>query len=223
MATARRLDPDHLDSQAAESSPRPIARTEDDEAAIRWGLTPQEYEAAYEFVDGRATEWPIMGTYAEEVATLLLMALGPFVRRVGLGHCLAYSRFRVAADLDRRPNLAFISYDRWPRGRRAPNRVAWPILPDLAIEVVSISDKAWNVLDKIREYFDGGVREVWLVYPKQELVHVYRAFDRVEVVTRDQTLDGGAVVPGFRLPLADLFLEETEEEAPPPVTGEPMA
>lgn len=194
-------------------------RSEDEEEAMRLGLTFDEYEQAYEIVDGQALEWPIMGTYPEEIASILQEILGPFVRQNKLGRCITEGRFKIREKKDRRPDLAFISYDRWPKGRRAPNRVAWPILPDLAIEVVSISDKAWDVLDKIREYFEGGVREVWLVFPKQELVHIYRAFDRIEVVTRDGVIDGGAVIPGFRLPLVDLFLEEAEE-VPPPATEE---
>lgn len=173
------------------------------------------YEEAYEIVDGQPTEWPVMGTYPEELVGILQEYLGPFVRKAKLGRCIPEARFRVIGEKNRRPDLAFISASRWPLGRRAPNAVAWPVLPDLAVEVVSRTDEAWDVLAKVREYFDAGVRMVWLVYPNLELIHVYHAFDRIEVVARSQTLDGGAVVPGFRLPLVDLFLEE-EEISPAP-------
>ncbi len=91
------------------------------------------------------------------------------------------------------------------------------MIPDLAVEVISENDEAVKVIAKVREYFDAGVRAVWVIYPNVEVVHVYHAFDRIEVVTRDGTLDGGAVVPGFRLPLAELF---EGEDAPEPTATE---
>ena len=172
------------------------------------------YHEAFEVVDGRLTEWPNKGAHGEVVRSVLLMHLGVFVRRQGLGRALGPARYRINPRLERRPDVSYLSTERWPLSRRIPNDPDWPVLPDLAAEVVGWEDPAWDVIAKVREYFDAGVRAVWLVYPHVEVVHVYHAWDRVEVGTRAGTLDGGAVVPGFRLPLVELFEGEETPEAP---------
>jgi len=179
------------------------------------------YEEAYEIVNGQPIEEPEMGVYPNQVASILHEYLGPFVRRQGLGRSTVETKFRTRPTNKRRPDVAFISFAKWPKGRRAPDTDAWDFVPDLAVEVISKSDKAWDVLGKVREYFDAGVEAVWLIYPNLELIHVYTSFLRIEVLTREQTLDGGTVVPGFRLALADLFEGEAEPEAEPAEPTEP--
>jgi hypothetical protein len=88
---------------------------------------------------------------------------------------------------------------------------AWDVVPDLAVEVISPHDRAEEVLDKVLEYFRADVRLVWVVYPKQRLIFVFEAPDRVRAISQDDALDGGLVLPGFRLPLANLF-----DPVPPP-------
>jgi Uma2 family endonuclease len=80
-----------------------------------------------------------------------------------------------------------------------------PTAPDLAIEIVSPTDKADVVLVKVKKYLDAGTRLVWLVYLSAALVHVYRAIDDIHVVRADGVLDGEDVLPGFKLPMADIF------------------
>ena len=189
----------------------PVGRpTDDDPATIA-------YEDAYEIVDGQVVERPEMSEDSVEIASILQGILGPFVRRQKLGRAIVEPRFKLKPKQQRRPDLAFISAAKWPLGRRAPSQAAWDLVPDLAVEVISTNDRALKVIAKVREYFDAGVRAVWLIYPNVDVVHVYHAWDRVEVVTRAGTLDGGEVVPGFRLPLVELF----EEEAEPEVAGTP--
>ena len=170
------------------------------------------YEEAYEIVDGQIQEWPEMGAYPQEIASILHLSLGTFVGLQGLGRAIIEPRFQMPQGRQRRPDLGFISFSKWPKKKRAPNSAAWDLVPNLAVEVVSKTDIAWDVLAKVREYFDAGVETVWLIYPNLETIHVYTSWSQIEVVTREQTLDGGAVIPGFRLPLADLFMEETELE-----------
>ena len=86
------------------------------------------------------------------------------------------------------------------------------MVPDLAVEVVSPTDRAEAGLDKVREYFEAGVQLVWVIYPKLRVVHVFESFTRIRVLTRADDLDGGALLPGFRLPLATLFEDETEDQ-----------
>src|SRR5262249_22456182 len=111
----------------------------------------------------------------------------------------------------RRPNVAYVSYERWPRERQVPHGEAWEVVPNLAVEVVSPSNSAVEVLAKIREYFQAGVQRVWGIYPTEELVYVYDSPTHNRILARDGQLDGEDVLPGFRLPVAALFEEEGTE------------
>lgn len=81
----------------------------------------------------------------------------------------------------------------------------------LCVEVISPTDHADEIETKINEYFEAGVRLVWVVYPRQERFYMYDSPAQVRRMTRTDTLDGGVVLPEFRLPLTELFLQ-----APPP-------
>jgi Uma2 family endonuclease len=105
----------------------------------------------------------------------------------------------------RKPDVSVLSFDRWPADREFPPGDFIPAAPDLAVEVISPHEKVRTTTRKLREYFRGGVRVVWLVQPEVEQVHVYTSIKDVSILTRDEVLTGDPVVPGFRLTVADLF------------------
>ena len=113
---------------------------------------------------------------------------------------------------ERRPDVAFVSYQRWPHSRKIPRTPAWEVTPDLAVEVVSPSNEAGKVLAKVREYFRAGVQVVWVVWPATEEVYVYESPTRIRVLERTDELEGGTLLPGFRLPVATLFEEDAAAE-----------
>jgi Uma2 family endonuclease len=82
---------------------------------------------------------------------------------------------------------------------------AWDVVPDLAVEVVSPRDVLEDLLDRVFEYFQAGVRLVWVLSPKPRFAHVYESPVRVSLITESDALEGGNVLPGFRLPLHRLF------------------
>jgi Uma2 family endonuclease len=84
------------------------------------------------------------------------------------------------------------------------------MVPDLAIEVVSEIKSAYEVRKKIREYFAAGVSGVWIIYPDQAEVYVYASPTQIQVLKTGQELDGGDLLPGFRLPIAALFEDDSE-------------
>ena len=86
-----------------------------------------------------------------------------------------------------------------------PNVNAWDVIPDLAIEVTSPSDRAEAQREKVLEYFRAGVRFVWVVYPNLRLIDVYETPTTIRVFGPDGTLAGDPVLPGFQLSFADLF------------------
>ena len=160
----------------------------------------------YEVVNGIRVETP-MANDAVAVNTELGSQLQRHARIAGIGRVWLEGLFLLKPDATnkRRPDIAFVSYERWPREKRFPKGAAWPVAPDLAVEVVSPSDFAEDSLAKIREYFDAGVRQVWAVYPELQVIHVYESFTSIRVVSGQDILRGGEVVPGFEISLQTLF------------------
>ncbi len=111
---------------------------------------------------------------------------------------------RLSPGLVRIPDLSFISRARLAHHRRARAPIL-PLAPDLAIEVLSEGNTPREMARKVREYFDSGCRLVWLVDPRTRTVAVYTSLAKPIVLTEKQTLTGGDVLPGFRLPLRKLF------------------
>jgi Uma2 family endonuclease len=101
------------------------------------------------------------------------------------------------------PDVAFVRADRWPTGEAEKHFGDFP--PDLAVEVRSPSESMRSLLAKARTYLDAGVRLVWLVDPESQTILVFAPDADPITLTESDTLDGGDVVPGFRLSVADVF------------------
>lgn len=101
------------------------------------------------------------------------------------------------------PDAAYIRLDRVPP-RDQQNRFA-QLAPDLVVEVVSPSDLSRDVHTKVMEYLAAGVMIVWVVEPKTEDVTVYTPDRTARVYVTGDELDGGEILPGFKLPIADIF------------------
>jgi len=167
-------------------------------------------DTLYEVVDGQIKEKTV-GVQESEIATLLIEFLAPFVRLHQLGKILSETIFLIdrLKGLQRRPDVAFVSHSKWPFNRRVPNVPVWEMVPDLAIEVVSPTNSAVEVQIKIDEYFEAGVSKVWVIYPRQN-IHIYASKTQMQVVQPGDGLDGGDLLPGFRLPLSALFEDDPE-------------
>lgn len=147
-----------------------------------------------------------MGAFEGAIASVILYSLGSYAIEKGLGLAVSEVLFLLDAKrgLQRRPDLAFVSYARWPSDE-IPSENAWNVVPNLAIEIVSPTNLANEVESKIIEYFDAGVELVWVVHPRVGRVYVHQARDRCEIIERGRDLTGGSVVPGFCLPVDRLF------------------
>lgn len=168
-------------------------------------------EPLFEIIDGERVELPPMSFYACIIASRLLGEISSFAKAQNLGQAVMETLIRLALPVDRnrRPDVAFISYKRWPKGKPQSLRGnAWDVVPELGIEVISPNDLGYDILVRLDEYFRAGMKLVWVVYPNVRVVYVYSSFTTVQVFARNDTLDGGEVLPGFRLALAELFTEE---------------
>ena len=100
-----------------------------------------------------------------------------------------------------KPDVAFMSTKRLPKDSGKGS----PIPPDLAVEVVSPSDKHYAVTEKALAYLKAGTRLVWVIEPVAKTVMVYRSETDFTVLTREDTLTGEDVVEGFTCPVEQLF------------------
>jgi Uma2 family endonuclease len=164
-------------------------------------------EPLYEIVNGQRVDLPPMSAYTTWLASCIHGLLWPYAREKGLGRSAGEMLFVLDAEhnLHRRPDVAFVSTARWPLDRALPETGDWDVVPDLAVEVISPNDIFKDVLAKVREYCHYGVQVVWVVAPEEQQVYVYDSPTHVRILTRQDELTGGEVVPGFRLPLGLLF------------------
>jgi Uma2 family endonuclease len=161
----------------------------------------------YEVFYGRVEEKPAMGVYQTHIASSLFSPLDQFIRSKEIGRLEAEMLFLLDSkeDVKFRPDLAFVSYDRWPRTRRVPREESWTVVPDLAIEVISARNLATKLIVKLRDYFKYGVRCVWVIYPIEELVYIFDSPTIVRGLTPAGMLASQDILPGFQLPLSQLF------------------
>ncbi len=87
----------------------------------------------------------------------------------------------------------------------------FPEVPHLVVEVISPSETAADVEEKVQDYLDGGARRVWCIYPKRRRVHVHADDGLTRVVRWDEDLTDDALLPGFSLPLRHIFLAPPQD------------
>jgi Uma2 family endonuclease len=190
-----------ISPQRVRFHPLPGTATEEDVIAIE-----RREKRLCELVDGVLVE-KAMGYRESLLACALIEVLRAFVRPRNLGLVSgADGMMRLFPGLVRIPDVAFASWDRIPN-RRVPTAPIPELAPDLAVEILSEGNTEAEMARKRREYFEAGVRLVWLVDPEARTVSVYTAPEQATVLDATQTLDGGVVLPGFTLPLAELFAE----------------
>ena len=165
-----------------------------------------------ELVDGVLVEKTV--GYGESVlACAISDYLRAFVRPRKLGIVSgADGVSRYFPGLVRIPDVAFASWKRIPGGV-FPGEPIPDLVPELAIEVLSEGNTESEMERKRGEYFSAGVRLLWIVDPGTRTVEVWAGLDPGKRLSEADTLDGGDVLPGFRLPLRDLFAE-LDEKAP---------
>jgi Uma2 family endonuclease len=189
-----------------------VARVEDAGVVATKLMTFEEFEAMpddgkrYELVDGELREMPPAGMEHGDVGTSLNAPLWFHVRERRLGRVFGPDTgFRIFPDRDiaYAPDASYVSNeqlatveDYTKMGRLAP---------DLVVEVVSPSDRMADVLDKVRDYLLAGVRLVWVVEPRHRAVTAYPAIGEPVVYRENDILDGGDVLPEFRLTVAEIF------------------
>ena len=162
----------------------------------------------FELVDGILVE-KAMSYETSCLAVTIASLLRAFVLPRKLGAVAGPNGgMRINPGQLRMPDVSFVFWDQLP-GRRVPKGGYPAVCPALAVEVLSPSTTVGEMDVKRAEYFGGGTKLVWIVDPDTRTVDVFLSPDRATArrLTAADTLTGDPVLPGFIVPLADLFAE----------------
>ncbi|HMA35689.1 MAG TPA: Uma2 family endonuclease [Chloroflexia bacterium] len=162
--------------------------------------------ARYELVRGELRKMAPAGHNHGRIAMNLAGPLFHYVKLHNLGIVFAAETgFLLGRQPDtvRAPDVAFIG-----RERAAAIRMEdgfWPGAPDLAVEVISPGDLYTDVEEKVFDWLEAGTQMVLVINPRKHLVTVYRSLTELTVLAENDTIDGGMVVPGWTMPVRELF------------------
>jgi Uma2 family endonuclease len=157
-----------------------------------------------ELVDGALVE-KLTGWYESRLATVLNSFLEPFLSEHDLGIGPGPGApVRTQPGQVRLPNVSFLAWNHFP-GRVLPSGAILGVAPDFVVEILSPTNTPREMERKRREYFGGGARLVWELDPEARRMRVYTSADQFTEIGEEGTLDGGAVLPGFTLPLRAWF------------------
>lgn len=188
--------------------PYPGTATEDDVVAIHG-----REKRICELVDGVLVEKP-MGLYESRLGVIVAGMLEEHVQQKDLGIVTgADGMMRFRPRLVRIPDVAFIDWKRLPEGK-TPRQPIPDLVPDLAVEVLSKTNTRKEMVRKLHDYFQAGVRLVWYLDPEKRSLEAYTAPDRSVVFGEADTIDGGEVLPGFTMRLADVFARTERQKWP---------
>jgi len=158
----------------------------------------------YELIDNTLVE-KASGWQESLLAMVLGHWLGNFLDNHNLGVVTGPDGMsRLFGNTVRGPDVAFVSWSRLPGGRLPTDPIP-DLVPDFVIEVLSISNTRSEMARQRREYFQAGVRLVWMIDPRRRTVAVFTSPETVKIVDEDGCLDGGDVLPGWHVDLASLF------------------
>ncbi|MEA2206398.1 MAG: hypothetical protein QOE77_3174 [Blastocatellia bacterium] len=160
----------------------------------------------YELIEGELKQMSPAGHKHGKIIVRLTAPLAKHVQDNMLGEVYAAEtgfKLRSNPDTVRAADIAFIRKDRVEAVGDTDGY--WLGAPDLAVEVVSPSDKVGDVEIKVGEWLEFGTHLVWTVSPSLKTVTVYRSLMDIETLTEKDVLDGGDVVPDFKFPVAELF------------------
>jgi Uma2 family endonuclease len=184
-------------------------------ATAKLPMTPEQLlnlpdAVNYELVDGQLVVRH-MGSESSAIALAIGSLLRTFVRSRHAGHVFAadcgYLCFPDAPGKIRKPDVSFIRTGRLPNERPPLGHIE--ISPDLAVEVLSPRDLAYEVDEKITEYLAAGVRLIWVVNPKTRTVRIHRPGDvqrgPISTLNHNETITGEEVLPGFECQVLEFF------------------
>jgi hypothetical protein len=156
----------------------------------------------YEIIDGARVD--LNRTLGSTLlANKLTHEIARLARPLELGWAVSEMLFELPlADRarSRRPGAAFVSHNRWPKDRPFSRTAeAWAVIPDLAVDFFTPKETGRETFDRLRDYLDSGVRDVWLVFPWTRSVLAFESRTLVRRYTDDDEVIAGEYLAGFRI------------------------
>ncbi len=168
---------------------------------LQWVRQQEAHNRLFELVDGEIVE-KVASYTPSRIALKVGRFIGNWLDEHPIGSVTGADGSYIMAEAQvYMPDVGYISKARMPQ---APEREV-PMPPDLAVEVKSPTDSLRELRRKAENYIAFGTRLVWLVLPESATVEVYEGANDVVTLTRDDTLTGGAALPGFTMPVRTLF------------------
>ena len=166
---------------------------------------PEEDAYRIELVRGRVVRDQLPGARHAQLTVKLCGWIDAYASERGLG--ITFVELGCVLNVEpptvRGPDIAFVATERVPL-EGVPVGF-WRGAPDLAVEIVSPSSRAAEIREKVLEYIAAGSRLVWVVDPATRSVATYRSRRDIRLLTEDDVLEGGDVLPGFRRSISELF------------------
>jgi Uma2 family endonuclease len=161
-------------------------------------------EARHEIDAGTLIILPPVKSLHSRVARSVFIALQACLDKAGLSEAFLEAGYVLSSDplTIRQPDISVLRKERIAATEADSY---FEGAPDLAVEVVSPSDSAQDLESKVRQYLQAGAKQVWVLYPKTRTIHLFSAGQSLRILDENQTLDGGELLPGFFVQVADLF------------------
>ena len=158
----------------------------------------------YELVRGELRKMSPAGHVHGRYGSYIHISMGSHVVANDLGETYTSDTgFQLAPDHVRAPDASFVSHERVDAIPDTPGYFPGP--PDVAVEVISPSDRYADVEEKVADYLDAGTLAVVVVNPRNRTVRIHRPSGDAALLTESDTLAVDDVIPGWRMPVRDIF------------------
>jgi Uma2 family endonuclease len=168
-----------------------------------------------ELIDGVLVEKP-MGALESMLGMYIGSLVRVYVDANDLGVVLGSDGFiRLGVNQVRAPDITFVPWSEFPDGEVPEDEAFWTVAPGLIVEVLSPGNTDAEINRKLTEFFAVGCKLAWVIDPPTKTAKVYTSAKKFKELDATGTLDGGKVLPGFKLPLADLFASTKRRKKKP--------
>lgn len=163
-----------------------------------------------ELIDGVLVE-KAMGLFESMLGAYISGLISNYVRENELGVVAGADGFiKLGEGQVRAPDVTFIPWSEFPDGEVPQDEAFWSVAPGLIVEVLSPGNTDAEIDRKLREFFTAGCKLAWVIDPPTKTAKVYTSAKKFKPLDASGTLDGGKVLPGFKLLLADVFASGTK-------------
>jgi Uma2 family endonuclease len=174
---------------------------------------PENAEKSLELIEGVIVEMSRPSWLHGVVTGEIYLYMRLFVKEHALGYVSVEAGYILLTSSEGKatvvgPDVAFVRLERAPNG--LPKSGFAPFPPDLAVEIISPNDTVYEINEKIALYLRAGTRLVWVVDPSSSRVTVHQPNQVPVIYDTTGILDGGDVLPGFQLPVRDIFPKTTD-------------